>query len=64
MQSKILLMEKKLKYKKIDAHKDETEINKLRLMEKIAKLDNEIVLADATLNDLDHEIKELEAQGE
>ena len=64
MQSKLALLEKKLKYKKIDAHMDETEINKLRLMEKVDKLDSEMAIAANTLKELKVEIKELEAQGE
>lgn len=64
MQSKILLLEKKLKLKKIDAHMDELVIQKLKLLEKADKLDGEIELAQSTLDDLRKEIKELEAQGE
>ena len=64
MQSNILLLEKKLKLKKVDAHKDELAIQKLKLLEKAAKLDDEIALADQTLGELQQEITELEAQGE
>lgn len=64
MQSKIQVLEKKLKLKKVDAHRDELEINKLRLLEKAYKLDEEIALAEQTINELKTEILELEAQGE
>lgn len=64
MQSKIQVLEKKLKLKKVDAHRDELEINKLRLLEKAYKLDEEIALAEQTIEELKTEILELEAQGE
>ena len=64
MQSNILLLEKKLKLKKIDAHADELAIQKLKLLEKAGKLDGEIDIANNTIEDLKKEIAELEAQGE
>lgn len=64
MQYDVQLLEKKLKYKKIDAHGDELMINKLKLIEKASKIDDEIVEINATLETLKQEIKELEAQGE
>lgn len=64
MQSNIILLEKKLKLKKIDAHGDELLIQKLKLMEKASKLDGEIEIANTTIEELKIEIKELEAQGE
>ena len=64
MQSKIQVLEKKLKLKKVDALRDELEINKLRLLEKAYKLDEEIALAEQTIEELKTEIIELEAQGE
>lgn len=64
MQSNIQLLEKKLKLKKIDAHKDELAIQQLKLMEKASKLDGEIALVDETIAEIKKEIAELEAQGE
>lgn len=64
MQSNIQLLEKKLKLKKIDAHKDELAIQKLKLIEKASKLDDEIAIADQTIEEIKNEIAELEAQGE
>jgi len=64
MQSSIILLEKKLKLKKVDAHADELTIQKLKLIEKINKLDGEIELANNTVAELQLEITELEAQGE
>jgi len=48
----------------MDAHKDELAINQLKLMEKIDKLNEEIQLAEDSINELANEIKELEALGE
>ena len=64
MQSKIILLEKKLKLKKIDAHADELAIQQLKLMEKAGKIGGEIDIAKQTIEDLKKEIAELEAQGE
>jgi hypothetical protein len=64
MRSKMEILEKKLRMKKMDAHKDELAINQLKLMEKIDKLNEEILLAESSITELSNEIKELEAQGE
>jgi hypothetical protein len=57
-------MEKKLRLKKMDAHKDELVINQLKLMEKADKLSEEISIAQSAVDELQKEITELEAQGE
>lgn len=63
MQSDVELFEKKLRYKKMDAAKDELELSKLKLTQKIAKIDSEIALSEQALADLATEIQILE-QGE
>lgn len=63
MQSDVELFEKKLRYKKMDAAKDELELSKLKLTQKIAKIDSEIALSEQALADLATEIHILE-QGE
>ena len=63
MQSDVELFEKKLRYKKMDAAKDELELSKLKLTQKIAKINDEIALSEQALVDLKQEIDALE-QGE
>lgn len=63
MQSDVELFEKKLRYKKMDAAKDELQLSKLKLTQKIAKIDSEIALSEQALADLATEIQILE-QGE
>lgn len=59
----IEILEAKLKIKKMDAHIDEMELNKLKLAQKIEKLDKEIALQQEAINEKKQLIKELE-QGE
>lgn len=63
MQSELELFEKKLRYKKMDAAKDELSLSKLKLTQKIVKIDSEIALSEQALADLKIEITALE-QGE
>ena len=58
MQSDIKLLETKLKIKKMDAHRDEMAIQKLRLIEKVAKLDAEIETTTQQIEELKQEIGE------
>ena len=64
MQSEILIMEKKIRSKKMDAAVDDLQLSKLKIKNKIVKLDEEIAIAIKAVLDLNKEIKELEAQGE
>jgi hypothetical protein len=54
----IATLEKKLKIKKMDAHIDEMAIQKLRLMEKVNKLDSEIELAKTQIEEIKQELGE------
>jgi len=61
MLSNIEKLELKLKVKKMDTHRDEMEIQKLKLLEKVDKLDAEITLADSQIEELK---QKLNIQGE
>jgi hypothetical protein len=63
MQSDLDLFEKKLRYKKMDAAKDELQLSKLKLEHKIVTIDKEIILSEQALDKLHKEISALE-QGE
>lgn len=58
MQNDLDKLEKQIKIKKIDAHADELRLNKLKLLQKADKLDEEIALAMDTINKLKQEIGE------
>lgn len=58
MQSDIKVLETKLKIKKMDAHRDEMTIQKLRLMEKVAKLEAEIETTTQQIEELKQELGE------
>lgn len=57
------LFEKKLRYKKMDAAKDELYLSKLKLEQKIAKINDELIISEQSLIELNQEITALE-QGE
>lgn len=63
MQSNIHILETKLKIKKMDAHCDEMMIQKLRLMEKVAKLDLEIETTQEQIEELNNKLN-TQGQGE
>ena len=58
MMSNIEIMKKKLRLKKMDAHADELEIQKLLLLEKVEKIDGEIKIAQEQIEELKLEIGE------
>lgn len=63
MQSKIGILETKLRIKKMDAHRDEMMIQKLKLLEKAAKLDSEIDTATKQIEELENKLN-IQGQGE
>lgn len=63
MQSDIGLLETKLKIKKMDAHRDEMMIQKLRLLEKVAKLELEIETTTEQIEELENKLN-IQGQGE
>lgn len=56
--SEIENMEKKLRLKKMEMSIDEFELSKLKLMQKVAKLDEEIVNQKAAIEKLKQELGE------
>lgn len=63
MQSNIHILETKLKIKKMDAHRDEMMIQKLKLLEKAAKLDIEIETTTEQIEELENKLN-VQGQGD
>jgi hypothetical protein len=58
MQNDLDKLEKKIRIKKMDAHADELRLNKLKLLQKADKLDEEIAAVVESIDKLKQEIGE------
>lgn len=58
MQTDLEKLEKQIRIKKMDAHADELKLNKLKLLQKADKLDEEIAVVIESIQKLKQEIGE------